>query len=203
MVPLGEIASIKNGKAITRASATPGPVPVIGGGAGTFEYTHEEPNADGQCFTVSKSGAYSGYAWWHEEPIWASDCMVVRSRDEDDYMTFYLFLCLKAKQEEIYSRQQGTGQPHIYKEHIDDFPIPKRTLAEQWDYVNEVQDVIRQRVDAQRQAAEALDRAVSSVSSAYERDEKAKEKPPYPADYKGATPQQVAKALLTYRPKSK
>lgn len=104
-VPLKEIASIINGKVITESQTTLGSIPVIAGGR-VPAYTHGTSNAEGQCFTISRSGAYSGYVWWHEDPIYASDCMVIRSADEESYMTFFLFLCMKAKQEEIYSRQQ-------------------------------------------------------------------------------------------------
>ena len=165
---------------------------------------HDRANAEGQCFTVSKSGAYSGYVWWHEYPVWASDCLVVRSIDEEEYMTFYLFLCMKFKQEELYGRQQGTGQPHIYLQHIVDFPIPKLSLSEQWDKVNEAQDLIRQRVDVERQEMGSLEKAVTAIGRIYEGHDMKDEQQPKPilkADYRGATPDQVAKALLTYRPK--
>ena len=201
VVSLGEVASITNGKMITKADTTPGPVPVIAGGRAPA-YTHSESNAAGQCFTVSKSGAYAGYAWWHEYPIWASDCMVVRSHDEEEFATIYLYLCFKSRQEEVYGRQQGTGQPHIYRKHITDFPIPNPSPAEQWDHISEVQDIMRQRVDAERQEAEELERAVGKVAEAYKG--KADDKPEvYAADYKGATPEQVGKVLLSYRPKRK
>ena len=73
--------------------------------------------------TVSKSGHAAGYVWWHDEPIWASDSIAIRSKDEFRYLSLYLYLCLKAKQDEIYLRQQGTTLPHIYVKHIRDFPV--------------------------------------------------------------------------------
>lgn len=103
VVSLGTIASITNGKAITEADAIHGPSPVIAGGR-VSAYTHDKSNAEGQCITVSKSGAYAGYAWWHEYPVWASDCMVVRSNNEDAYATIYLYLCFKSHQVEVYGR---------------------------------------------------------------------------------------------------
>ena len=198
VVLLEEVASIDNGKMITKAYSTPGSIPVIAGGR-VPAYTHNEANTQGHCFTISKSGAYSGYVWWHEYPIWASDCMVVRSLDEEEYMTFYLFLCMKAKQEEIYGRQQGTGQPHVYRKHIVDFPIPKLSLAEQWDKVNEAQELSRQRVDIGAQQTAALEESVTAMSAAYAGDAMKRKTKPLPADYKGASPRQVAEALLRYR----
>ena len=40
-------------------------------------------------------------------------------------------MCMKFKQDDIYSRQQGTGQPHIYIWHIEDFPIPIMSINQQ------------------------------------------------------------------------
>ena len=85
--------------------------------------------------TLSKTGAYSGYVWWHDQPIWASDSIVVQSKNESNYLTRYLYFCMKSKQDEIYSRQQGTGQPHIYTKHINDFPIPVLPIAQQKDQI--------------------------------------------------------------------
>ena len=130
-VPLKEVAVIRNGTAITGAETCAGQYQVIAGGRGTVPYTHNESNADGNCFTISKSGAYSGYVWWHQNPIWSSDSLIVRSRSEEEYLSFYLYLCMKTKQNEIYDRQQGTGQPHIYSEHVEDFPIPAIPIESQ------------------------------------------------------------------------
>ena len=203
-VPLAEVASITDGKPLTKLKAVPGPVSVIGGGRGVPAYTHNQFNTDGQCFTLGKSGAYCGYVWWHEYPIYASsDCMVVRSQDEDNYLTFYLYLCLKAKQEDIYGKQQGTGQPHFYKQHIVDFPIPRLSLSEQWEKIGESWEIVRQRVDSEKQETDTLNEAVSAVDAIYTGDailEKQQSKPIYKAEYKGATPEHVGKALLAYRP---
>ncbi len=130
-VSLQDVAVLSNGASITEATTSPGDVPVIAGGRGTSPYTHEESNYPGNVFTISKSGAYSGYVWWHDGPIWASDCIVIKSKDESKYLTRYLFLCMSLKQAEIYERQQGTGQPHIYISHIQDFPIPVISIDEQ------------------------------------------------------------------------
>ncbi len=202
IVTLRTVASISNGSSITEAHASPGPFPVVAGGR-VSAYTHNKSNADGGCFTVSKSGAYAGYAWWHEYPIWASDCMVVRSNDEDKFASMYLYLCFKSRQDEVYGRQQGTGQPHIYKQHIKEFPIPDIPLSEQWDYISEVSDMMRQRVDVEKQADEALDMAVAKIGGAYKTQNTRNAPKIYVADYQGASPKQVAKALLGYKPERK
>ena len=140
-VNLEDVAILKNGKSITKAATTDGNIPVIAGGRGTVPYTHGESNCPGNVFTLGKSGAYSGYVWWHNDPIWASDSIVVKSKDESEFLTRYLYMCLSAKQDEIYGRQQGTGQPHIYIEHIRDFPIPVIPIDEQKSKIKPIEDI--------------------------------------------------------------
>ena len=140
-VNLEDVAILKNGKPIKEATTTEGNIPVIAGGRGTVPYTHGESNYPGNVFTLSKSGAYSGYVWWHNDPIWASDSIVVQSKDESKFLTRYLYMCLKSKQDEIYNRQQGTGQPHIYTSHIQDFPIPIISIDEQKAKIKPIEDI--------------------------------------------------------------
>ena len=134
-IKLKEIASINNGISITERKTVKGDVPVIAGGGGSVPYYHNKSNYQGGVFTLSKTGAYSGYVWWHDQPIWASDSIAVQSKNESNYLTRYLYFCMKSKQDEIYSRQQGTGQPHIYTKHINDFPIPMLPIAQQTDQI--------------------------------------------------------------------
>ena len=140
-VNLEDVAVLKNGKSITEATTTEGNIPVIAGGRGTVAYTHGESNSPGNVFTVSKSGAYAGYVWWHNDPIWASDSIVVQSKDESKFLTRYLYMCLKSMQDPLYRRQQGTGQPHIYIEHIRDFPIPVISIDEQKAKIKPIEDI--------------------------------------------------------------
>ena len=140
-VNLEDVANLKNGISITEVTTTEGNIPVIAGGRGTIPYTHGESNYPGNVFTVSKSGAYSGYVWWHNDPIWASDSIVVQSKDESKYLTRYLYMCLKSMQDPLYRRQQGTGQPHIYIEHIRDFPIPVISIEEQRAKIKPIEDL--------------------------------------------------------------
>ncbi len=140
-VNLEDVANLKNGISITEATTAEGNIPVIAGGRGTIPYTHSEANYPGNIFTVSKSGAYSGYVWWHNDPIWASDSIVIQSKDETKYLTRYLYMCLKSMQTLLYRRQQGTGQPHIYIEHIRDFPIPVISIEEQRAKIKPIEDL--------------------------------------------------------------
>lgn len=138
---LEDIAFLKNGDPITEDTTTNGNIPVIAGGRGSVPYTHGESNYQGNIFTVSKSGAYAGYVWWHDNPIWASDSIAIKSKNESKFLTRYLYMCLKAMQDQIYDRQQGTGQPHIYISHIHDLPIPILSVEEQIAKVKDFQDI--------------------------------------------------------------
>jgi len=121
---LETIASLKNGRIITEETAEPGSIPVIAGGSGSIPYYHNVANEEKDVITVSKSGLYAGYVWWHEMPIWASDCIVVRSRDEDTYLSKFIYICMIKRQAEIYKKQEGIGQDHVYVRHLKDMPIP-------------------------------------------------------------------------------
>ncbi len=166
-VELQEIADLENGKSITEATTTPGDIPVIAGGRGTIPYSHGEYNYSGNVFTVSKSGAYSGYVWWHDDPIWASDSIAIKSKDESKYLTRYLYMCMKSKQDEIYNRQQGTGQPHIYTGHIENFPIPVISIDEQLDQFKPLEEAQVRLKEAKRKFSEHEIKIEESIKSRY------------------------------------
>ena len=147
-VSLSDVAELRNGQSITEKDVLPGTYPVIAGGAGKIAYYHNEYNRDENVITVSKSGANAGYVWWHHYPIWSSDSISIRSLDESKYLTKYLFLCLKQKQKEIYERQQGTGQPHIYIRHLKDFPVPVLPLKDQLSLLMRYQELEKDYLDA-------------------------------------------------------
>ena len=167
-VELQEIAVLNNGNPITEEKTTLGCVPVIAGGGGTSPYTHGEANYEGNVFTISKSGAYSGYVWWHDEPIWASDSIVVQSRDESEYLTKFLYLCLKSQQNEIYLRQQGTGQPHIYRSHVKSFPIPKISINQQNELLQKYKETETKLLFAQKLVVNAAREMNEIVQSVYQ-----------------------------------
>lgn len=144
-VALKSIAVLQNGKTITKKESIPGDIPVIAGGSGKVPYYHNQYNHPGGVFTISKSGKYSGYVWWHDSPIWASDSIVIKSADESRFLTRYLYLCMSVKQDEIYERQQGTAQPHIYISLIEDFPIPDLRIVDQLDLLREYEEADSQR----------------------------------------------------------
>ena len=166
-INLEDVAILQNGKSITEAGTTPGNIPVIAGGRGTVPYTHGEYNHLGNIFTISKSGAYSGYVWWHDNPIWASDSSVIKSKDESKFLNRYLFMCMKLKQQEIYNRQQGTGQPHIYISHIKDFPIPVISVEEQIALFKQFEETWIKLKELEQKLAEHTDRIKEFIQLQY------------------------------------
>ena len=136
---LVEVARVKKGESITGKTAGKGSIPVIAGGR-TSPYNHNKSNYIGNSVTVSASGAYSGYVQYHEGQIWASDCTVIQSIDESNVLTRYIYYCMKAKQSDIYEKQRGTGQPHVYPKDLYSFPIPMIEIEEQKKIVSQLME---------------------------------------------------------------
>ena len=71
--------------------------------------------------TVSASGANAGYVRLYNSNVWAADCSYIdRNMFEEVY---FAYVSLKINQSLLMSKQEGTGQPHIYPEHIVTIPI--------------------------------------------------------------------------------
>lgn len=93
----------RKGKMITKNTVTTGNIPVIAAGQSS-PYSHNQSNFSGNIITISSSGAYAGYVWYHSYPIWASDCSVVYSNNEELLLTKYLYYILKSQQNTIYQK---------------------------------------------------------------------------------------------------
>lgn len=137
MVELGEVAEILKGSTITKKDTTEGNIPVIAGGQEPAYY-HNESNRSGEVITVSASGAYAGFVNYFKTPIFASDCSTIQTKDKNVVGTKYIFRILKAKQEDIYSFQQGGGQPHVYPKDLKTIKIPLPPLEVQEQIVTEL-----------------------------------------------------------------
>ncbi len=127
----------KKGNMITKNTANNGNIPVIAAGQ-TSPYSHNQYNFSGNIITISSSGAYAGYVWYHNSPIWASDCSVVYSTNEKLLLTKYLYYILKSQQNIIYQKQSGSGQPHVYLKDLKNLQIPLHSLEEQQKIVEEL-----------------------------------------------------------------
>ena len=127
----------KKGNIITKERAKKGSIPVIAGGK-TYPYYHNETNFSDETITISASGANSGFVWYHNYPIWASDCSVIYSNDKNLLITKYVYYVLIFQQKEIYKKQHGSGQPHVYLSDLKNIKIPLPPLEQQQEIVNEL-----------------------------------------------------------------
>lgn len=140
LVLLNDVADIKKGTSITKDKTVSGSIPVIAGGQ-DVAYYHNVSNRDGNLITISASGAYSGFVNYFSEPIFASDCSTVKSKDESVISTSLIFHFLKAIQSEIYGLQRGQAQPHVYGEDITKIKIPLPSKEVQEQIVTEITTV--------------------------------------------------------------
>lgn len=119
-IVIGDLFTPKKGKNITREEAIKGQYPVVAGGLEPSCY-HNEYNTEKPVVTISASGANAGFTRLYHSKVWAADCSFI---DKTIFNEIYFsYVCLKVNQSLLMSKQQGTGQPHIYPEHIVTIPI--------------------------------------------------------------------------------
>ena len=146
---LGSITNICKGTALTSKDIIPGNIPVIAGGKSS-PYSHNEANFDGNVITVSASGAYAGYVWYHQNSIFATDCSVISSKDESLVLTSYIAEVLKSIQSIIYRLQVGAAQPHVYPSDLMNIYIPSIPISQQKTIVNKalsIRDVAKKIIE--------------------------------------------------------
>ncbi len=147
---LNEISTIQKGKAITESKVITGNIPVIAGGQSPAYY-HNEANRDGNIITVSASGAYAGFINYFNQPIFASDCNTIKSKDEDLISTALIFHFLKSVQKEVYQLQRGQAQPHVYVDDLSKIKIPLPPKAIQEKIVAEIEVLEQQEQKAEEE----------------------------------------------------
>ncbi len=140
---------VEKGKALTKMDISKGSIPVVAGGQ-TYPYytniaTHEMPTV-----TVSASGAYAGFIWFHDYPIWASDCNVLFVVNGD---TKFLFFALKSIQERVYALQSGGAQPHVYSKDMKSLTISWPS-AEERQLIAETLSAAQHEIDILKQLQE-------------------------------------------------
>ena len=161
-VQLQQIAKIEKGTSITSSEVNKdGQYPVIAGGQ-TSPYNHDRFNYNGDVITVSASGAYSGYVWYHEAPIFASDCSVIYAKN-NQFTTKYIFEVLKVQQSHIYLLQQGAGQPHVYPDDLGQLWIPVVPLEKQQEIVAHITEMRQQAKALQEEGKAILEQAKREV----------------------------------------
>ncbi len=161
-VPLGRIANIVKGTALTSKEVVHGNIPVIAGGQ-TVPYYHNRSNFSGNVITVSASGAYAGFVWYHTDPIFATDCSVVYSRDENRFLTTYLYEVLRYLQSVIYRLQVGAAQPHVYPSDLMNIQIPCLPIEQQKIIVENTTNLRQQARELQTEGKAILENAKKDV----------------------------------------
>jgi type I restriction enzyme S subunit len=114
-IAFGEIVRPKKGKNITKAETIEGQFPVVAGGLEPSCY-HNEANTKSPVITVSASGANAGFVRLYYTPVWSSDSSFI-----DETITPYVYFCyvfLRVNQRQLFDKQEGSAQPHIYPSHI-------------------------------------------------------------------------------------
>ena len=159
---LKHLAYLLKGQSITSNEIEKGDYPVIAGGQ-ISPYTHNRYNFKGNAITISASGAYSGYVWYHNYPIFASDCTVVFSKEESEITTLYLSEILKLKQKEIYNLQQGAGQPHVYARDLEKINIPIPSLQKQNEIAAHISKIRSKANVLMQEGKEILEQAKQEV----------------------------------------
>ena len=140
---LSDIATIQKGKTITESKTEKGNIPVIAGGQNPAYY-HNVSNREGNIITVSASGAYAGFINYFNDPIFASDCNTIKSKNEKEISTNLIFQFLKSIQKEIYYLQRGQAQPHVYADDLSKIKIPFPVKSIQVKIVSEIEKLEKQ-----------------------------------------------------------
>ena len=159
---LDNIAFLQKGQSITSDDIVSGDYPVIAGGQ-TSPYSHNVCNHKGNVITVSASGAYSGYVWYHDYSIFASDCTVIFSKDENKLITEFLAEVLKVKQQEIYLLQKVAGQQHVYPNDLAKLNIPLPDKPTQQKIIAHIQAIKAQATALQAEAEQLLSQAKAEI----------------------------------------
>lgn len=124
----GKDIFVEKGKPLTKVSKTNGFIPVVAGGQ-SYAYFTSISTHKMSTITISSSGAYAGFVWYHDYPIWASDCNVLYVKNGS---TKFLYFILKAIQHRVYALQSGGAQPHVYTKDMKNLKIiwPSKDLQE-------------------------------------------------------------------------
>lgn len=161
LVALADIAEIKKGTSITQEDTKAGNIPVVAGGQAPA-YFHNKANRVGHTITVSASGAYAGFVNFFSEPIFASDCNTVQSKNEKVIATKLIYEFLKPIQEIVYGLQRGQAQPHVYAEDLATIKIPQpppdvqKKIVAEIEVLEKMEEKVKEKIYAGRSKIETL-----------------------------------------------
>lgn len=135
---LKDCAIIEKGKMITRDEVIDGPIPVVAAGIEPSCY-HNKANREPNIITISASGANAGYVNYWSEPIFASDCNTVLTKDEARLNEVFLYQRLKVIQDDFFKMQRGAGQPHVNAKDFENIVVPLPPIEKQKVYAHFVE----------------------------------------------------------------
>ncbi|HEY5236692.1 MAG TPA: N-6 DNA methylase, partial [Rhabdochlamydiaceae bacterium] len=165
---LNVIADIQKGTSFTSAELQDGTVPVVAGGQ-KAAYYHSEANRSGNIITVSASGAYAGFVNYWTQPIFASDCITIKSKDERVISTKLIYVFLRSIQDIIYTlRKPAQAQPHIYSSEIERIKLPilpKPIQAEVLKDLESIEMEERKEVAKIEKIRDGIDARINSLTS--------------------------------------
>ena len=136
IVNIKDYADFQRGTSKSKKDFQEGTIPVIAGGQKPSMFCNQS-NREKNSITVSSSGN-AGYVWFHDYPIFATDCFTINAKSQDLNQIFLYYL-LKSKQEYIYSLQTGGVIRHVYAKDFDNFQIPLPPLDIQQEIVDELE----------------------------------------------------------------
>jgi type I restriction enzyme S subunit len=152
-VKLGELFGkelvVEKGTPLIKENTQAGNIPVVAGGQ-TYAYYHSEATHTRSCITISASGAYAGFVWLHDYPIWASDCNVIYAKTGSTQFFYYV---LKSMQHRIFALQAGGAQPHVYAKDLKNLIIPVPTPEEQ-KRISETLNLAQREIELLKKLAE-------------------------------------------------
>lgn len=116
---LSEIASLKGGKMLDKASFVENGEHPVFGGAGVMGYSNLS-NAEGFVITVGRVGAYCGQYFWHQGKAWVNNNASLVSPSNPDHSS-WLFLWLKSVDMDLIKK--GAAQPFVSNGDISELKI--------------------------------------------------------------------------------
>jgi len=151
------MCSFKNGVGIKKKDCVDGDYNLIGGGKKPIR-KHNKFNTEANSIICSKSGS-AGYISRYSSQVWAnSDCFKIHSKDKQVLNENYLYYFLKLyHQENIYSRQTGAAQPHVYEKDLYNLSISVLDMEKQVE--------ISQHLDKWQQKIENINIEISEIET--------------------------------------
>ena len=152
MVALGDVCDIQYGTRIVKKNATPGDIPVYGGGGQTFTTT--EPNRTGKSLVISRFGVSPHCVRVLDFPFFLNDSgLTLHTLNEDGLHSEYLNYLMMSMQDNVFNLASGAAQANLNMEKFKALKIPLPTPTIQHQIVQELETIetsiqtLRTRVD--------------------------------------------------------